>query len=585
MCIREHAPAVAGHTGIRRRIMSGKIDRNETGCEGFLRYYLPRENNHFCFRMHNKRKNMRGKCMPVFQRNSYLKRFPKIILCVLLTVFLWLPSGCQIFLPKDDRSAASDEKNEDRDSSDETKKEETVKNSNKTDKAEETKRAVYTMDLTLDTDEHSIGGSLMVDVTNYSEDDWDSLCFRDYPSLFTKDFEFVDSLDGKISEISNIRDKDNDEELTMERSQEDVSVIDVKLEDPIKPGETRRISMDFISYVPEVPDRFGYMNDMYNLSNFYPVLAVYEDGDWVAHRFVYMGECFYSLVSDYYVTFHLPTDMTLACSGEETKIDDGKWSVAATNVRDISAVIAEGFAVVTDEIDGVAVNCYYTEDKEWADIAVDAGIRSIEAFNDAFGSYPYPEIDIIQTELFAGGMEYPSIVLIYRGFEANPNPDETLSIVVAHEIAHQWFYSLVGNDQYDEAWLDESFASYAEYVYMETYIDVDKVASRVSRMQDVIMGGSDFNVEDDELRLNRPYDDFPDDNSYVHTVYNFGQVFLYRLREKMGDEDFTAMMKAYVEEFSHKVATSGDFVEYVHIYAGDDDEVDELLEVFLAGVE
>ena len=525
--------------------------------------------------------------MNAFRKRPLIRRFPQIVLCILLSSALLLSSGCQLLLPKDDRSAASDETNEDQDSSDKTderKKEETDRKSNQSYNSEEAKRAVYTMDLTLDTDAHSIGGSLTVDVTNYSEDDWDLLCFRDYPSLFTKDYEFAGPLDGEISEISNIRDKDNDDELGMERSQEDVSVFYVELEDDIEPGETRHISMEFVSYVPELADRFGYVNDTYNLSNFYPILAVYEDGDWVAHPYVYMGECFYSLVADYHVTFNIPSDMTLACSGEETKLDDGEWSVYATEVRDISAVIAEGFEVVTGEIDGVAVNCYYTEDKEWAEIAVDVGIRSIEAFSEAFGPYPYPEIDIIQTELFSGGMEYPSIILIYKDFEANPDPGATLSIVVAHEIAHQWFYSLVGDDQYDEAWLDESFASYAEYVYMETYMDEDKVAARVSGMQDVWMGGSDFNVRYDELQLNRSYDDFPDDNSYVLTVYKYGQVFLYRLREAMGEEDFTAMMKAYVKEFSHKVATSEDFVEYVHIYAGDDDEVEKLLEIFLSGV-
>ena len=370
----------------------------------------------------------------------------------------------------------------------------------------------------------------------------------------------------------------------MKRSQEDVSVFYIEMKEEIKPGETRRISMYFDIFVPLLGDRFGFLNDVYSLSNFYPVLAVYEDGDWIVHPYFVYGECFYSLVSDYNVTFHIPSDMTLAASGEETLLEDGEWSIEARNVRDLCVVIGKNYEVVSDEINGVEVNCYYTKNKKWAEIAVAAGIRAIKAFNDAFGPYPYPELDIMQTDLYAGGMEYPSIVLIYKDFEANPNPDAILSNVVAHEIAHQWFFSLVGDDQYDEAWLDESFASYAEYVYMETYMSRDEVEARVSGMQDM-MGGREFTVKEDELRLNRPYDDFPDDKSYVLTVYNYGQVFLYRLREAMGDEDFTAMMKAYVKEFSRKVATSEDFVEYVHIYAGDDDEVEELLDIFLPGVE
>jgi len=553
---------------------------------------------------------MRGSKMSSFRANSSIRGILKVLLCVFLAATLCVASGCQL-LSKDNLAAlfSDAEKTESRDQTEDTEQDETEpeetepeetepdetepeetepgETGNGTDGKDKTggdERAAYTMDLTLDTDAHSIGGSVTVDVFNYSDDEWDSLCFRDYPSLFTADNDYDLTVDGKISDISNIRDEDNDRDLKMERSTEDVSVVFIGMEDAIKPGETRRISFDFVSYVPLLEDRFGYTDDMYNLSNFYPVLAVYEEGDWVAHPYFVNGECFYSLVSDYFVTFHTPSDMMVACSGEETMAEEGTWSVEALSVRDISAVIGEDLKVVTDEVDGVKVNCYYTENKRWAEIAVKAGVTAIEAFDEAFGPYPYPEIDIIQTYLFAGGMEYPSIVLIYKGFEASKDPDATLSSVVAHEIAHQWFYSLVGDDQYDEAWLDESFASYAEYVYMETYLDEAEIEGRVDYVQD-IMGGDDFENVGNTLRLNRAYDDFGDDDSYVYTAYYYGKVFLYRLREAMGDEDFTLMMKAYVKEFSNEVATTEDFVDYVHTYAGDNEDADELLSIFLPGVE
>ncbi len=537
--------------------------------------------------------------MSSFRKSICTRKILMVLLCVMLTSALCMTSGCGL-LSKDNLAAlfSRTEKTESQDQTDETEPDETDPDETEADKTEPDEtandsegkdkagsdpRAVYTMDLTLDTDAHSIGGSVTVDVFNYSDDEWGSVCFRDYPSLFTPDNNYDLDVDGKISEISNIRDEDKDAKLKMDRSAGDVSVVFIEMKDPIKPGETRKISFDFVSYVPILADRYGYVDDTYNLSNFYPVLAVYEEGDWVAHPYFVNGECFYSLVSDYYVTFHTPADMTVACSGEETMLEKGEWSVEALTVRDISAVIGKGFQVVTDQVDGVKVNCYYTENERWANIAVTAGVTAIKAFDEAFGPYPYPEIDIMQTDLFAGGMEYPSIVLIYKDFEADSNPDGTLSTVVAHEIAHQWFYSLVGDDQYDEAWLDESFASYAEYVYMETYMDEEEVKERAGYNQDWL--GVDFANAGDTLRLNRPYDDFEDDDSYVVTAYYYGQMFLYRLREAMGTEDFTAMMKAYVKEFSNEVATTEDFVDYVHMYSGENEEVDNLLNIFLPGVE
>lgn len=115
-------------------------------------------------------------------------------------------------------------------------------------------------------------------------------------------------------------------------------------------------------------------------------------------------------------------------------------------------------------------------------------------------------------------------------------------------------------------------------------MDEDEIEDRVNDTQDY-MGGADFVNAGNTLRLNRPYDDFKDDQAYVDTAYYFGQVFLYRLREAMGDKDFTAMMRAYVREFSNEVATTEDFVGYVHTYADDNEEVDKLLQVFLPGVE
>ena len=59
-------------------------------------------------------------------------------------------------------------------------------------------------------------------------------------------------------------------------------------------------------------------------------------------------------------------------------------------------------------------------------------------------------------------MEYPNLVMISNVLEAEFGDDSLLKIVVAHEVAHQWFYGMVGDNQFTEAWLDESFASYSE---------------------------------------------------------------------------------------------------------------------------
>ncbi len=142
------------------------------------------------------------------------------------------------------------------------------------------------------------------------------------------------------------------------------------------------------------------------------------------------------------------------------------------------------FEVVSETANGVSVNCYYMGgDIYWGEEALDAGVKSVAAFENAYGEYPYPELDIVETYLDAGGMEYPNLVMIADELQAEGREDSLLKIVVAHEAAHQWFYGIVGDNQFTEAWLDESFASYSELVYKESYMSSEEIRAEVDGME------------------------------------------------------------------------------------------------------
>jgi aminopeptidase N len=86
--------------------------------------------------------------------------------------------------------------------------------------------------------------------------------------------------------------------------------------------------------------------------------------------------------------------------------------------------------------------------------ALGYSVRSLDSFSAGFGTFPYPEMDVVLTGFTSfGGMEYPTIVFT--------NPDK---ITVAHELGHQYWYAIVGNDQFSSPWLDESFATWTSYL-------------------------------------------------------------------------------------------------------------------------
>ena len=106
---------------------------------------------------------------------------------------------------------------------------------------------------------------------------------------------------------------------------------------------------------------------------------------------------------------------------------------------------------------GVLVKVWWPDEisKAQADSMFAVGKSAIDSHSAAYGAYPYREVDLVLGNFTRfGGMEYPQLVM------SDPSPG-----VIVHELAHQWWFGLVGDDEYTEPWLDEAFASYATDVY------------------------------------------------------------------------------------------------------------------------
>ena len=90
---------------------------------------------------------------------------------------------------------------------------------------------------------------------------------------------------------------------------------------------------------------------------------------------------------------------------------------------------------------------------------------SLLFFNSKFGEYPYRQISVVKTPFLYGGMEYPNLVMIAD----NIVEKKDMARVIVHELAHQWWYGVVGNDQIREAWLDESITEYSAFLFFENH--------------------------------------------------------------------------------------------------------------------
>ncbi len=219
------------------------------------------------------------------------------------------------------------------------------------------------------------------------------------------------------------------------------------------------------------------------------------------------GESFYSLSGKYDVTVTTDKNQVIAATGEEIgkpviKGNKATHRYKASDVRDFAMEMNPNYRVISSKVKGIKVNVYYSEEhSKYAAALLESGIDSLALFSEKFGKYPWPELDIVTMEGWFGGMEYPQLVMISP---AGDRPLDWAKSVNAHEIGHQWFYGIIGNNEYDEPWLDESFASYAAALY-DGDLNELKVAPHADSYYHLSSQISDFTDRADEGGINAYY--------------------------------------------------------------------------------
>lgn len=361
------------------------------------------------------------------------------------------------------------------------------------------------------------------------------------------------------------------------------TILKVPLEEPIKPNEKISIYMEYEVKMPPAQDRFGYGKNTYNFGNWYPVAAVYDDEGWNLDPYYSIGDPFYSDTSIYNVKITAPKDIEVASSGNiisvETKDNNKIWNIEAILMRDFAWVASENFTILEKEVDGTLVKSYCTgNNKEMNDYSLEVACKAIEIYNKMYGKYPYGQLSVVATS-FPSGMEYPGIVFIGEQYYGKLSKSY-LEIVIAHEIAHQWWYGIVGNDEIDEAWLDESLASYSEAIYIEEKYNKiagkDYFTNNIKNYYNSVK--SQYEIDDVVVK---PLDQFENWSDYGALAYNKGAIFINEIRNKYGDEIFFNILQEYYNRFRFKNATTEDFINVCEEVTNDSFE--EMVNIWLYG--
>lgn len=441
----------------------------------------------------------------------------------------------------------------------------------------------YTINVNVDTVAHAFAGHAKVEWINTEDLTLDSLYFRLLPN------GGLTYGNGSLNVLYTwVNGRDVETKLSISGT-----VLQVRLPQSLSPGERTQVEFEFQGRVPvdfggeQSPWAYGIYNmsrGVLALSSWYPILAVFDEKGWHLDRVSSLGDSVFSETALYTVDIILPKDMVLVASGvevgREQSGDQMEYHLVSGPMRDFFITASPEFKVVSQTVDGTRLNAYFLPGYDSAGAAsLDVAASSLDVYNRLFGPYPFSELDIVQAPMRnALGVEYPGIVLIGASLYDNPD-DPSFVVTTAHEVAHQWWYSLVGNDVFAEPWLDEGLTTYSSGLYSQDEIGEEAYRGLVSYWQsgwdELVKDGKDDVVTQDM----QYFESLDDPHVYSRVVYTKAALFFKALRETIGDQAFFTALQAYFRDNQYQVASGDDLLANFEAASGQ--QLDSLYEEWL----
>lgn len=349
---------------------------------------------------------------------------------------------------------------------------------------------------------------------------------------------------------------------TIAEIQEEGIRTTLTLADPLLPGQTVSISLRYDLAFPQREGTFGYTSRQTNLSNWYPFIPPLDaEGAWISHdpqidsTNMLVGEYIVNEIADFNLTF-LPSgtqkNIQIATGAVPTPFEGG-IQYRLEKARALSFSISNQFHLEQLDHNGLLIQAYVFQSQAAnAPAILTIAAQAMDLFSEIYSPYSRDRIVIVSAD-FLHNMEMDGMVLLSNkiiDFYDN-TPLNNLTILIPHELSHQWFYSLVGNDQALEPWLDESIATYSESLFYEHYYPEHLQWWWDNR----VYAHEHTGYVNNSIYQAGNYED------YRSSVYLNGAIFMQNLRQAVRDQAFFAGLKNYIQSYSYQVAHKEQFFQ------------------------
>lgn len=415
-------------------------------------------------------------------------------------------------------------------------------------------KAGYELDLALnDQGEYTV--TARIHVEKLTDAAWRDLVFYFNPNAFTA--EHRDRLNPyQIDEILKTPAKVKVDDVLYNGEQVDYQLtfdtLTIPLPSSLEKGGAADVRVSYRFTLPEGGFRWNRIEDRQLLAQWYPMLATFQNGRWNKETYDPKSESYFTDFSDFKVRYRLPSGYSLiSTADQDAPAGSTQGTLEARRVKEFTVALAKTYASRSEMVDGVEVRVFGNGQEQVLDEALEHAAACFRYLNEVIGPYPHRQFDIV---LDHEAMEYPGIVTTTAPDRAMPG--HQWKHVMAHEMAHNWFYGMVSNDPYVEGWLDEGLAEFTAAFLLHDALGLPEAEAFASPERMARYGQIGYS--------NLPLHEFQGIGSPLYgrpAMKLWGMFNLYG-----GKAAARGFLKSYFQHYAYKQVTTPEFVRFAKAY-------------------
>jgi hypothetical protein len=383
---------------------------------------------------------------------------------------------------------------------------------------------------------------------------------------------------------------------------EDRTVMEVTTPFAVPPGGEARFRIAWHARIPYGDvGRAGWVHDYHFIAQWFPKLGVIQDGMWNAHPFYPWTE-FYSDFGVYDVRLTLPRGFVVGATGrlqEKKENGDGTetFRFVQEDVHDFTWTASRRFEEHRARFEDpgyppVEIRLLLQpEHHHLAARYIEATRIALRSYGAWSAPYPYPQVTVVDPawSSASGGMEYPTLFTGGASLWSPPALQSPEGVTI-HECGHQFWYGMVANNEFEQAWLDEGLNSYHDAKAAERalgptgwgrrYFGVRSPGRGTRSGWPVVAPGVWIRQGEGDLSalrrsgesdvMARPGWTYRAADSYTLNSYGKPALSLLTLERHVGEDTMTRIMRTYARRFRFRHPGSKDFIAVVNEVTGRD---------------